>query len=61
MKIVMKHLRACKICSGGARKWWKQKGFDWNDFLSNGIESDKLLATGDHHAELVVRTAEHGR
>lgn len=53
----MKHLRAAKICSDGARKWWSKHGFDWSDFLTNGIAEQTLLDTGDPFAKRVVKIA----
>lgn len=53
----MKHVRAVKICSSGARDFWKRHNLDWSDFLSNGISSDKLEATGDAQAFMVVEVA----
>lgn len=53
----MRHLRTAKICSGGARDWWKHHGFDWSDFLRNGIPAETLLETGDPFALRVVEIA----
>jgi len=50
----MRHIRACRICAGGAREWWKRHGLDWNDFLVHGIPVELLEATGDPFALKVV-------
>lgn len=53
----MRHLRAAKICSPGARSWWARRGWSWSDFLSNGIACETLLETADPDAERVVKIA----
>ena len=48
----------------GGRAWFERYGLSWRDFLANGIESEKLLATGDAFAIAIVRHAEgtgHGQ
>lgn len=54
----MPDLRAERVCSGAAREFWKRQGWNWTDFLTNGIEADKLIATGD---PVAVRVAERAR
>jgi hypothetical protein len=41
----------------GARGWWPRHGFVWADFVANGIEAEKLEATGDALALRVVEVA----
>lgn len=53
----MKHIRQAKLCSDGARGFWARHGLDWTDFLRNGIDAEKLLATGDAQAIKVVEVA----
>lgn len=45
------------MCSAGARDFFKRHGFDWRDFLKNGIDAKKLEATGDAMALQVVEVA----
>lgn len=52
-----RHLRACRICASGARRWWAEHGFNWSDFLANGIAGEKLLNTNDPFARKVVEAA----
>lgn len=54
----VKHLRAAKICTAGARAWWRAEGLDWNAFLRDGIPAQTLLDTGDPRAVRVVEIAE---
>lgn len=61
IKIYMKDARALKVCSSGSRDMFKRHNLDWSDFLTNGIDSDKLEATGEVVAINVVRNARNGR
>lgn len=67
MKITMEHVRQVRgftakpgFCRKGTRRWFDKYGLDYRDFLENGIEEEKLLATGDPLADAVVRQA-HGK
>lgn len=53
----IRHLRQNRICASGGRAWWKLRGWDWSDFLANGIPVSKLLETGDPHAKAVAEKA----
>ena len=53
----MTDVRAAKMCSSGARAFFLRHGFDWQDFLKNGIPASKILATGDYLAKCVVEVA----
>lgn len=50
-------LRAARLCFQGARPWFARHGFDWQDFLAEGISSDRLAATGDALALRVISKA----
>ncbi|MDX9861605.1 MAG: hypothetical protein RBS99_11890 [Rhodospirillales bacterium] len=54
MKITMNDVRACGMCSSGARAFFARHGLDWRDFLQNGIDADTVAATGDAMALTVV-------
>lgn len=54
----MVHIRRAKQCSQGARAFFVRHGLDWSDFLRNGIDAEKLRATGDAMALSVVEQAE---
>lgn len=60
MKIRVEHGWAIGYCSKGQRQFAARHGFDWTDFLTNGIEEELLLATGDHMAQKLVESA-HGQ
>lgn len=51
-------LRAARYCLAGARPWFRRHGFDWQDFLDEGVEAERLEATGDTLVARVVRAAE---
>lgn len=45
--VKMEHIRAVKLCSSGVRTFFQQQGFDWTEFLTNGIDAKKLEDTGN--------------
>lgn len=55
--VTIEHIRQCEMCSDGTREFFKMHGFDWGDFLKNGIDAEKLAATGDAMALQVVEAA----
>lgn len=57
MIITMRDIRAAGQCSHGAREWAIRHGYDWGDFLKNGIDSEKLQASGCAIALRVVEVA----
>jgi hypothetical protein len=65
-RVTIQDLRTARYCLAGVRPWFRRHGFAWQDFLANGIEVDRLRATGDALVEPVIRIAEmregaHGR
>lgn len=46
-------------CSRAMRPWFEQHGLDWFDFVNNGIDAEKLLATEDDFAVKAVEAAAH--
>ena len=56
-RVLVQDLRVARLCMTGARLWFRRQGFNWQDFLDNGIEADKLLATGEALAEPVIAIA----
>jgi hypothetical protein len=52
------HIQAAHIClRPGAQSFFKRHGFDFRDFMRNGIDAEKLIATGDAMALAVVDIA----
>lgn len=58
--IHMSDVRSVRMCSRGARDFFRRHDLDWEDFLKNGISAARLVATGDHMALQVVE-ATRGR
>lgn len=56
--VKMEHIRAVKLCSSGVRTFFQQQGFDWTDFLTNGIPAEKLEATGNPIIMRAVKVAQ---
>jgi hypothetical protein len=54
-RITIDDVRKAGHCALGARRWFESHGLDFRDFLKNGIETERLLATGDGHAADMVR------
>lgn len=53
--ITIDDVRKAGLCAGfKTRRWFEDQGIGYQDFIRNGVEADRLLATGDGHAELVV-------
>lgn len=48
---------------GGSRVWMERHGFDWTDFITNGIAVEDLESTGDKIVLDIaaIARAEHGR
>ena len=53
----MRHLRKIKMCSHGGRAFAARHGFEWSDFLKNGIPAERLIATDDAMALKAVEAA----
>ncbi len=51
-------MRELGYCNRGAREFFARHGLSWADFLAQGVEADKLRATGDAMAMHVVEHAE---
>lgn len=45
--VTMRDIRAARMCSSGARRWFAENGIDWTEFLKRGVPVERLEATGD--------------
>ena len=54
MIVTINDTRAIGLCVRGQKEWFEQHGFDFSDFLVNGIDEAPFLATGDAQAQMVV-------
>lgn len=52
--ITMNDVTNAGFCARGARRWFEAYGFDFREFLKNGIAVDLFLATDDALAQKVV-------
>ena len=55
-RVRIEDLRPAGICPR-ARLFWEQQGWDWRDFVKNGIDPETLRATGDARAEMLIEIA----
>lgn len=55
-QVKIQDLRAAGICPR-ARLFWEEQGWDWRDFVKNGIDPDTLLASGDGRAPRLIELA----
>lgn len=59
--VTIAHIRESKLCTKGTRQFFERYGLSWTDFLENGIEAEKLAATGDPLTRKVIECAERER
>jgi hypothetical protein len=57
MIVTMRDVRAAKMCSSGARQFFKRHGLDWSEFLQRGLPAEHFERTGDAMALQVVEVA----
>lgn len=57
MIVRMSDVRKAKMCSRGAREFFRRHQLDWNEFIKHGISAEKLETTGDAMAMKVVEVA----
>lgn len=55
--VIMKDIRACRMCSSGTRDFFARHNMDWNKFLAEGLPEEDFIATGDAMALQVVEAA----
>lgn len=53
----VRHIRAASLCTGGARDWFKRRGWSWPEFLVNGRPASDFIATKDPLALRMVAAA----
>lgn len=62
MRITMTDLRQIGMCSSGAWAFCNKWGFDYKDFLENGIDAELIRATGDGMGlEVIAHVESHTR
>ncbi|QIM63937.1 hypothetical protein A1D29_10670 [Pasteurellaceae bacterium Orientalotternb1] len=61
MIITMEDMRRVDYCASGVEAFFKREGLDFDDFLQNGIDSTRFLATGSVLARRCVAEAKKAR
>ena len=61
MRIYISDLRKAKMCARGSRAFFLARGWDWQDFLKNGIDLKTVEKTNDAMARQVVEYVKNGR
>lgn len=61
MRIYMHHIREAKMCAKGTRQFFVDRGWDFQDFLKNGIDIEVVKTCEDAMAKQVVEVVENGR
>lgn len=59
MKIYMTDIRKARMCSKGTRAFFLSKGWDFQDFLKNGIDLEKVKSCGDAMVQQVIEAIEN--
>ena len=61
MKIYMSDIRKANMCAKGTRVFFLARGWDFQDFLINGLDEEYFIKTNDTMALQVVEVARNGR
>ncbi|MGF1660624.1 MAG: hypothetical protein ACFCUS_14470 [Rubrimonas sp.] len=57
-RILVRDLRTARYCLAGARFWFRRHGIAWGQLLEEGVEAERLRATGDALVAPVIAAAE---
>jgi len=57
-RILVRDLRTARYCLAGARFWFRRHGIAWTALLEQGVEAERLRATGDVLVAPVIAAAE---
>jgi len=57
-RVTVQDLRTARYCLAGARLWFRRHGIAWRDLLEDGVEVERLRATGDALVEPVIEAAQ---
>lgn len=58
LRVTLQDVRTARYCLAGVRPWFRRQGFSWSEFLTRGIEAERLRTTGDALIDPVIRAAE---
>lgn len=54
MIVTIQDIRNAGFCARGARRWAKENGWDFADFLKNGMPIEKMEAQDDYFCQTVA-------
>jgi uncharacterized NAD(P)/FAD-binding protein YdhS len=57
----MEDIRSSKMCAKGARRFFVRHDLDWQDFIRNGIEAEKVQNIQDAMCQKVIEVARERR
>ena len=57
----MSDIRKANMCSKGTRAFFLARGWDFQEFLKNGLDEEFFIKTGDAMALQVVEVARNGK
>lgn len=57
----MSDIRKANMCSRGTRAFFLARGWDFQEFLKNGLDEEFFIKTGDAMALQVVEVARNGQ
>jgi hypothetical protein len=58
VRVYLRHFRALRYCSRGSRQFFERHGWDWHQFLKDGLEAEVFYKTGDAMAIKAAQIAE---
>ena len=56
--VKVKHVRAARLCTGGARRWFARRGLSWKVFLRDGLPASVIGQFGDPIAARAIEEAQ---
>jgi hypothetical protein len=59
--VTIKHVRAAGMCASGARNFCKLYGFNWSEFIKNGVPIAEIEHIDNALIKQVIEVARNGR
>lgn len=59
--VTIKHVRAAGMCASGARDFCKTNGYNWSEFIKNGIPVEQIEHINNALIKQVIKAAKNGR
>lgn len=54
LRVYANHIRQAKLCTRGARQWFGLHDLDWQEFITKGIEIERIDALHDAFGDKVA-------